>query len=315
MLDRQILDLFDVLDAPSVGASDIVRLFATRCEDFISISWDRAESDKGGTDCICIRIPGRYGRIRGGAAPTLGVIGRLGGVGARPETIGVVSDGDGALAALAVALKLGEMARKGDAVSGDVVVCTHIDPDAPVRPHRPVPFMGSAISSEQTNRYEILPEMEAIVSIDTTKGNRLLNRRGIAITPTVLDGSLLPVSDDLLDILSVVTGELPNVLPLNQYDVTPYGNGLFHINSILQQSVATHVPVVGLAITTQIPVAGCATGASHLADVEQAARFCVEVSKRFGCGDCAFFDDVQYRRYVSLYGTSNERFMSIPAPR
>jgi len=47
-----------------------------------------------------------------GNAPTLGVIGRLGGVGARPEVIGLVSDGDGALTALSVALKLARMQKK-----------------------------------------------------------------------------------------------------------------------------------------------------------------------------------------------------------
>ncbi|MGO0916215.1 DUF1177 family protein, partial [Clostridioides difficile] len=42
-------------------------------------------------------IPGKNGKLKGGDAPTLGILGRLGGIGARPEVIGFVSDGDGAL--------------------------------------------------------------------------------------------------------------------------------------------------------------------------------------------------------------------------
>lgn len=312
MLNRQILELFDVLDRPDANAAAVADVLGRRCGDMLSVAWEHVRGEAGGTDCICIRLAGLHGRSSGGGAPTLGIIGRLGGIGARPAAIGFVSDGDGALAALAAIMKLGEMSCMGDRIPGDVVVCTHIDPDAPVRPHRPVPFMGSAISGARTNLLEIVPEMEAIISIDTTKGNRLLNHRGIAITPTVLAGNLLPVSDDLMDLLCTVTGELPYILPLNQYDITPYGNGLLHVNSILQPSVATTVPVVGLAVTAQVPVAGCATGASHLADVELAARFCVEVAKRYGAGECPFFDETQYAHYLELYGTGNTRFQTIP---
>lgn len=59
----------------------------------------------------------------------MGILGRLGGLGARPERIGFVSDGDGALIALAVAAKLLDMQKKGDYLDGDVVISTHICPD------------------------------------------------------------------------------------------------------------------------------------------------------------------------------------------
>ena len=48
----------------------------------------------------------------------------------------------------------------------------------------------------------------------------------------------------------------------------PYGNDLYHLNSILQPATATSAPVVGIAITTEVPVPGCATGASHFIDME-----------------------------------------------
>ena len=78
----------------------------------MTVSGYRAK--KGSTDFVeGRRYPGSRGKASGGAAPTLGIIGRLGGLGARPERIGFVSDGDGALTAVACGMKLGKMARPG----------------------------------------------------------------------------------------------------------------------------------------------------------------------------------------------------------
>ena len=47
------------------------------------------------------------------------------------------------------------------------------------------------------------------------------------------------------------TGKLPVTFPLTIQDITPYGNGLYHFNSILQPATATRAPVVGIAITSE----------------------------------------------------------------
>jgi len=172
------------------------------------------------------------------------------------------------LATVSCALKLAEMRRKGDRLKGDVILATHICPNAPTQPHEPVAFMGSPVGMETMNRYEVDPAMDAILSVDTTKGNRIINFRGFAITPTVKEGFILKVSDDLLDILQWSTGRLPRVVPISTQDITPYGNGVFHINSILQPAVATSAPVVGIAITAETAVPGCGTGASRETDIE-----------------------------------------------
>lgn len=173
--------------------------------------------------------------------------------------IGAVSDGDGAVAALTAALKLVEMNKNGDVLEGDVLVATHICPDAPTLPHEPVPFMDSPIDMQTMNRMEVDERMDAIVSIDTTKGNRVINLNGIAISPTVMQGYILSVSNDLMDVMTRVTGKMPVVFALSQQDITPYGNDLYHLNSILQPATATCAPVVGVAIATEQMVAGCAT--------------------------------------------------------
>ena len=90
----------------------------------------------------------------------------------------------------------------------------------------------------------------------------------MTLSQTVKEGYVLRASDDLLDLMQIVTGKMPYVFPLATQDITPYGNDVHHLNSILQPAVATKAPVVGVAITTETPVAGCATGATHLVDVE-----------------------------------------------
>lgn len=298
---KQVLEIAELLDSARVTGEDVASLLKRRGVEQVRVQ--RVTGARGSTDFVRALIPGKRGRTAGGTAETLGVIGRLGAIGARPTMIGLVSDADGAVAALSTALKLAVMQAAGDSLPGDVIVTTHVCPYAPTQPHKPVPFMGSHVETGVMNRMEVEEKMDAILSIDTTKGNRVINRRGIAISPTIKEGWILRVSDDLLDILQNVTGRLPHVLPISMQDITPYGNELYHLNSILQPAVATEAPVVGVAITAEVPVPGCATGASHEIDVELAVRFCVEVAKAFGSGKCAFYDPAEYARILERYGS------------
>ena len=303
---KQVLDALDLLDHPSVNGA-IVAEWLHECAGDDSAATIRSHtvtSSRGSTDFVKVTVPGSRGRAAGGDAPTLGVIGRLGGIGARPEQIGFVSDGDGAAAALALAAKALHMGRIGDRLIGDVMIATHVCPDAPTIPHDPVPFMDSPVDMATMNANEVDEAMDAIISIDTTKGNRVINHRGIAISNTVKEGYILPVSADLVATYETVCGIPAQVFPLSVTDITPYGNGLHHINSILQPATATSAPVVGVAVTAQTVVAGSATGASQETDIALAARYALEVARRFGAGQLAFFDADEYTRLVALYGSA-----------
>lgn len=304
MLIKQIIETFDVLDSSTVTGKDVENYLRGIKAD-ADIEVYELKDPKGSTDMVKVRIPGTRGKTNGGDAPTIGLLGRLGGIGARPEMIGFVSDGDGALAAIAAAAKLLDMQNKGDYLEGDVFISTQICPHAPTAPHKPVPFMGSPVEMSQVNREEVSPELDAILSVDTTKGNRVINTRGFAISPTVKEGYILRTSEDLLEQMQITTGRLPYVFPLATQDITPYGNNVHHLNSVLQPCTATDAPVVGVAITTEVMVPGCATGASHFADVEEAARFMLEVAKYFGKGDLKFYDEEEYELLKKLYGPMN----------
>jgi hypothetical protein len=297
---KHVLETMDTLDDPRAGGETVRALFAGY--GWREVSVERVEGAKGTTDFVKMLFPGSRGKRSGKEAPTTGIIGRLGGVGARPAQIGLVSDADGAVAALAAGLKLADMHRRGDVLAGDVIVATHVCPDAPVQPHEPVPFMGSPVDMATMNRMEVDPEMDAILSIDTTKGNRVINHRGVAISPTAKEGYILRVSEDLLRIYEAVAGMLPVVFAITTQDITPYGNGLFHLNSIMQPTTATTAPVVGIAITAAAAVPGSATGANHETDIALAARYAIEVAKAVGAGACRLYDADEWRHLLELYG-------------
>ncbi len=107
---------------------------------------------------------------------------------------------------------------------------------------------------------------------------------------------------------------MPWILPLSTQDITPYGNGLFHVNSILQPCTATTAPVVGVAVTAVRPVPGCGTGASREWDIEEASRFCLEVAKAFTSGSGRVFDAGEFFLMKRLYG-SMEHLMDQARPQ
>jgi len=299
---KHVIELYEVMDSIYVNG-DMIKEYLHNIDSTADVKVKTIQGESGSTDFVRVLVKGKNGKSSGGNAPTLGIIGRLGGIGARPEMTGFVSDGDGALACMAGAAKAIDMALKGDQLEGDVIFSTHICPTAPTLPHEPVPFMNSPVDISVMNENEVEETMDAILSIDTTKGNQVCNHKGFAITPTVKEGYILKISDDLLHVYTQAAGISPVVLPIPMQDITPYGNGLFHINSILQPAVATTSPVVGVAITTESVVAGCATGATHVTDVENVVRFVLEVAKTYGAHKCSFFDEKQFTHMKNLYGS------------
>src|SRR5699024_9296205 len=295
------MEILELLDDANASGESVKNLFAEfkHCE----ASYETVKGDKGSTDFVKVIIRGTEGKLGGGNAPSFGIVGRLGGLGARPSRIGFVSDGDGAVAAVTTAFKLAKMSEKGDRLPGDVYVTTHICPHAPTQPHEPVDFMGSPVDILTMNQYEVIPEMEAVLSIDTTKGNKIINHRGIALSPTVKSGYILKFNNDLLRIMEMTTGEPPVTFTVTTQDITPYGNDVYHINSIFQPSVATQSPVVGLAITAKSAVPGSGTGASHEIDIAQAVRFSIEVPKEFTQGQIDFYDKKEFKHLTNLYGS------------
>jgi len=301
---RHVLEVIDLLDDPNVTGEKVKKFLTERGVEDIQVS--EVRGDKGKTDFLKIRIPGQRGKSQNGDAPTLGIIGRLGGVGARPELVGMVSDADGAIVALAAALKIAEMRSRGDELEGDVVITTHICPSAPTMPHKPVPMMSSPVDIFELLKLEVDPEMDAILSVDATKANLVINYTGFSITPVVKEGWILKVSEDLINIYVRVTGEPARIVPITLQDILPFSTKVYHINSMMQPWIYTKAPVVGVATTTSLPVPGSATGATNAWALEQATRFVIEVAKEYTAGRIKFYDEAEWNTIIQVHGRIDE---------
>ena len=92
MLMKEIIAAYDVLDSSFVTGEEVKKyLLGIKADANVEVY--ELVGPKGSTDMLKVRIPGKNGKTNGGDAPTIGLLGRLGGIGARPERIGFVSDG------------------------------------------------------------------------------------------------------------------------------------------------------------------------------------------------------------------------------
>ncbi|KHF34673.1 hypothetical protein CM49_03092 [Paenibacillus sp. P1XP2] len=83
---KQTMAALEAMDDAHVTGEKVKELFAGYPE--VSIEVQKVTGEKGSTDFIKIVIPGTEGKTKGGSAPTFGIVGRLGGIGARPSRIG-----------------------------------------------------------------------------------------------------------------------------------------------------------------------------------------------------------------------------------
>ncbi len=300
--------IYELLDTPDVNGQKMVELLRSVSPidaqiTSTSVNYEAPEDTSQLCDFIKIIIPGTEGKLHGGSYPSLGIIGRLGAQQAQPNRIGLVSDADGSIVAFASAMKLLNMASSGQRLKGDVIITSHIATHVSITPHDPVDFMGMPVSSTTMNVYEVDEQMDAILSIDTSKGNSIIKHRGIAISPTAKQGYILRVAPDLVRLLEYSTGNTAKTFPITTQDISPYDNGVYHFNSIMQPHVATKSPVVGLAITAHSIVPGCETGASYESELVDATRFTVEVAKQFCWNKITFYQHEEYDILLNLYGS------------
>ena len=84
MLFKQLIEAFDIIDSKNVNGNSVASYLKSIKQD-ADIQVYPLVGPKGSTDRLKIRSPGLHGKTSGGDAPTIGLLGRLGGLGARPE--------------------------------------------------------------------------------------------------------------------------------------------------------------------------------------------------------------------------------------
>ncbi|TNV12496.1 DUF1177 domain-containing protein [Buttiauxella sp. B2] len=310
MSSKFVSIIYELMDDPSINGQKVVdQLESLGATDAIitttAVNYEAPEDTSQICDFVKVVIKGSNGKSAGGESPspTMGIIGRLGAQQAQPDRLGKVSDSDGSIVALSTAMKLLDMSAKGARLEGDVIITTHIATHVSITPREPVDFMGMPVSSGTMNEYEVDGEMDAILSVDTSKGNSIIKHRGIAISATAKEGYILRVAQDLVTLLEYSTGRPAKTFPITTQDITPYDNGIYHFNSIMQPHVATTAPVVGLAITAKTVVPGSETGSSYESELVDATVFAVEVAKQFTWQKAAFYDADEYQALIDMYGS------------
>lgn len=78
MLIKQVIETFDILDSSTV-TGDGVKNYLKAINPDAQIGVYALKGPQGSTDMVKIKIPGTKGKSSGGAAPAIGILGRLGG--------------------------------------------------------------------------------------------------------------------------------------------------------------------------------------------------------------------------------------------
>ncbi|NKB60188.1 MAG: DUF1177 family protein [Alphaproteobacteria bacterium] len=296
---REVMDVLEFLDDARNGAEPFAALLP---EGPHSVDITPFESDIGKTDFIKILFPGKSGKSAGGDAPTTGIIGSNGGLRLPGAYPGLASDADGCIVGLASALRLARIHTRGQELAGDVLISTHICQQAHPAPHDPFPFVMSPLPSSEKHPRLVDERMDAILTPETCKGNKMVSHLGFAVTPPVREGFILRPHESILHIAEMVTGKAPVVFPITMQDVTPYELGVHHICGMVLPSIFSTAPVVGVPLVTEIQAHPSATGVQQPMVLESAARFCVEVATSFGNGDCEFHYPGDFEGMVEAFG-------------
>ncbi len=296
---REVLDIMDFMTSPTASVDEFLKLLP---DNQIKVSREVVETEKGSMEFLKLLIPGSRGKHAGGDTKTLGVIGSLGALRIPGENNALVSDADGCLVALSVALRLARMASRGQVLPSDVLVSTHICQQGHSIPHDPYPFVMSPIPSQFKHPRLVDKEMDAVLAVETCKSNKLVSHKGFAITHVAKEGLLLRVHADMIHIMEMVTGKLPVIFPVSQQDLTPYESGIHHVCGMMLGNLFTDSPVMGVPLTTESQTWPAWTNVSHPDVLEQAGRFCLEVATRFGAGECRMYYEDDYTGMKKYFG-------------
>ena len=295
---RDVIEILDFLDNSENSAEAFVDLLPDGSH---SIEITPFESELGTTDFIKILFPGSAGKYAGGAAPTTGIIGSNGGLRLPGPYPGLASDADGCIVGLAAALRLARMHSRKQQLAGDVLVSTHICQKARPVPHDPYPFVMSPLPSSEKHPRLVDDRMDAMLTPETCKGNKMVSHLGFAVTPPVREGIIMRPHASILHIVEMVTGKAPVVFPITMQDVTPYELGVHHICGMVLPSIFSKAPVIGVPLVTEVQTHPSATGVQQPVVLETAVRFCIEVATSYGNGDCEFYYTDDFQGMVSTF--------------
>ncbi|BAB67660.1 DUF1177 domain-containing protein [Sulfurisphaera tokodaii] len=241
---------------------------------------------------------------KGGGKDKIEILGRLGAIQMINTNKGLVSDADGAIITLTTLFELLDLMDKGIVFDIDIVFVTNLATKAKLIPHKPFDFMVPLMGLDDALKIEVDPTASFILSIDSTKGNRLAKYDDFALTHVIKDGYILKLHDNVIDIYNRVTEHEIYMVPLTTGDLTPLDYNVYHISTLISPWLYTSSPVIGLATVSKQVIPGYDTGVQNLTMFEHASRFCVELIKYLEKGG-KVYDENELMELESKLGKSN----------
>ncbi|BCU69782.1 DUF1177 domain-containing protein [Stygiolobus caldivivus] len=241
---------------------------------------------------------------KGGGKDKIEILGRLGAIQMVNTNKGLVSDADGAVITLTTLFELLDLMDKGIVFDIDIVFVTNLATRAKLIPHRPFDFMIPLMGLDDALKIEVDPTASFILSIDSTKGNRLAKYDDFALTHVIKDGYILKLHDNVIDIYNRVTEHEIYMVPLTTGDLTPLDYNVYHISTLISPWLYTSSPVIGLATVSKQVIPGYETGVQNLIMLEHASRFCTELIKYLEKGG-KVYDENELMELESKLGKSN----------
>lgn len=123
-----------------------------------------------------------------GGGENVEILGRLGAIQMSGVSKGLVSDADGAIVTLTTLLELLNLRDKGIELKVNASFVTNLSMKASLIPHSPFKFMVPPVGLDDALKIEVDPKASIILSIDSTKGNRLVKFDDFALTHVIKDG-------------------------------------------------------------------------------------------------------------------------------
>ncbi|QGR19573.1 DUF1177 family protein [Stygiolobus azoricus] len=241
--------------------------------------------------------------IKNSRKRTIEVLGRLGSI-QLSNSIGLVSDADGAIVSLTVLMEILNLYENGFDIPVNVTVITNLSTNARLIPHQPFYFMIPLIGLEEAMKYEVDKNSDTLISIDSTKGNKTAKFKDFAITHVVKEGYILRVVDEIIDIYTRVTGHEPYFVPLTTGDLTPLSFNVYHISTLISPWMYTNAAVLGVATVSTYPIPGYVTGVMDITMLEHASRFIVELIKYLDNERLIYYDN-ELKELKEKIGESN----------
>jgi Protein of unknown function (DUF1177) len=137
-----VLAALDLLDSPTAFGAEVAAALHAAGVDDVEVVPLRGK--RGGTDVVRAVVPGTRGCRAGADAPPSGSSAVAEASARGPPTSASSPTADGAVA-MTPARSLGRMRQHGDGLPGDVILATHVCPDALFQASRPRALVGSPV--------------------------------------------------------------------------------------------------------------------------------------------------------------------------